>query len=204
MPATNTISDELPDDLVSDTFREGLIHQAVVTYEANQRRGLAKTQSKPDVSGPNKKPWRQKGTGRSRHGSEKTPLWVGGAVAHGPDGQRDFSKKMTQTMKHQALASALGVRRQEDQLLVIEPPELDEPSTSDMDDFFEEQELRDEEVLLLIDPDQRTLRLSTRNLAYCTPKDAASLNTYDVVSHSTIAFTNDGLDLFSERSNNGS
>jgi len=204
LPAIKPIDDEIPGEFISDEFHEGLIHQVVVSYESNQRRGLAHTKSKPDVSGPNKKPWRQKGTGRSRHGSERTPLWIGGGRAHGPDGERDYRKSLNKKMKRKALASALGVRRNEDRLRRLVPPELKQPDTSSMHELFKEEELTNENLLLLLDSDERILRLSTRNLSYCEPADAASLNTYQIVAHSMILFTDKGLEAFVGRTSNGS
>lgn len=203
MPGIEIVEGEIPARLISDEFNEGLIHQVVVSYEANQRRGLAHTKAKPEISGPNKKPWRQKGTGRSRHGSERTPLWVGGGRAHGPEGDRDFRKSLNKKMKRRALASALGVRHREERLRLIDPPALTDPDTSTMHQFFEEEGLIDEDILLLLDPEERILRLSTRNLSYCSPADAASLNTYQVVGHSMILFSQEGLDAFTGRISNG-
>jgi len=199
-----SITDEIPPELLDEQFREALIHQAVVTYQSNQRRGLAHTKSKPQVSGPNKKPWRQKGTGRSRHGSQKTPLWVGGARAHGPSGERNFSKKMTKQMKKKARASALAVRINEQAVLRWIPPSLEEPSTADVHEIFQNESLTDQKLLLLLSPEEKTLRLSTRNLPYCSPEDAASLNTFQIVAHETLIFTEKGLESFIGRVNHGS
>lgn len=204
MSKLKPITDEIPDELLDERFRETLIHQAVVTYRSNQRRGLAHTKAKPDVAGPNKKPWRQKGTGRSRHGSQKTPLWVGGARAHGPSGERNFKKKMTRKMKQKARASALQVRVDENAVLLLDPPALDEPSTATINEFFQEEELADHKILLLLSPEEQMLRLSSRNLSYCAPADASSLNTFQIVSNEFIVFTEAGLDEFTGRVHNGS
>lgn len=194
MPTLNELDNELPDELFDQSFNEGLIHQAVVTYEANQRADLAKAKTRSEVSGRNKKPWRQKGTGRSRHGSRISPLWVGGGRAHAPDGTQDHSKELNREMKQKALASALSVRHDEDSIHLLDDVELDEPSTSDMHEFFEDEELTDDNILLLITDEEDTLRLSTRNLSYCEPFNVDSLNTYEVVSHSTILLTEDALE----------
>lgn len=196
MPTLNQLDDELPEEVFDQPFKEGLVHQAVVTYEANQRADTASAKTRSEVSGRNKKPWRQKGTGRSRHGSRISPLWVGGGQAHAPDGNQDHSKELNKEMKQQALACALSVRQREDSIHCLEDSDLEEPSTATMDDFFADQELDDESVLLLLTDDEDTLRLSTRNLSYCDPFDVDSLNTYEVVSHSAILFTEDALEHF--------
>lgn len=196
MPALHELSDELPDEILDEPFREGLVHQAVVTYEANQRTDLASTKTRAEVSGRNKKPWRQKGTGRSRHGSRISPLWVGGGRAHAPDGTQDHSKELNRDMKQKALASALNVRTDEGCVHRLDDVDLDEPSTSTMDEFFKDEDLSGEQILLLLSDGEDNLRLSTRNLSYCDPFDVNSLNTYEVVSHSTILFTEDALEDF--------
>ncbi|MFB6355228.1 MAG: 50S ribosomal protein L4 [bacterium] len=204
MVSINSIEDELSDEWLDAPFREGLIHQAVETFEANQRVDLATTKDRGKVAGPNKKPWRQKGTGRARHGSRKDPLWVGGGRAHGPDGEQDHSKKLTTSMKREALRSALSERHRNNQLHIVELPELDEPSTSTMhEELFGEFE-EGNEIALVHGRDEKTIRLSTRNLDYCEPIEAGSLTTHHVVAHSTVLFTEDGLEQFKERASNGS
>ncbi len=184
---------------LEESYNPGLIHQVVETYRANQRVGLASTKTRAQVAGKNKKPWRQKGTGRARHGSEISPLWVGGGRAHGPDNERNYSKKVTKEMKKKAFLSALTRRYDEDALYLFEGPELEEPSTSTMHELFEENELVDDKILLALAPDERILRLSVRNLPYCLPFDAESLNTYELVANNQILVTPSGLQLLKER-----
>lgn len=203
MAEVTPLTEPEPESLFDEPFNEGLVHQAVVTYEANQRVGLAKTKSRSEVSGRNKKPWRQKGTGRSRHGSRISPLWVGGGRAHGPDGSQDFSKKMTRSMRRKALACALSERCRGDALLQLADYELEEPSTSTAHEWFESADVTDEKVLLLLTPDEKTLRLSTRNLSYCDPFDVDSLNTYQVVAHTRLVFTSSALEALKGRVSNG-
>lgn len=198
LPELHELTDDL-DDIFDGSFNEALVHQAVVTHEANQRTDLASAKTRSEVSGRNKKPWRQKGTGRSRHGSRISPLWVGGGQAHAPDGTQDHSKELTQKMKRHALTSALSVRRSEGALFGLEGFDYEEPSTSDMDEFFTDENLQDRKVLLLHTAQEDTVRLSVRNLPYCDPFEVNGLNTYQVVAHDRIVFTEDALDAFKER-----
>jgi large subunit ribosomal protein L4 len=195
LPTLNEIGEDLPEQFRDEPFREGLIHQAVVTHEANKRADLAKAKDRSEVAGANQKPWRQKGTGRSRHGSRISPLWVGGGRAHAPDGTQDHSKNLTKKMKQKAFASALSVRCQENSVYCLDDIELDEPSTQTMDDFFKEHDLTNA-LLLLYTTDEDTLRLSTRNLAYCQPSEVSSLNTYEIVSNQNIVFSDAALEQF--------
>lgn len=199
MPAIKSLQDELDDEYFETPFNEGLVHQAVVTHEANQRADLAKARDRSEVAGANQKPWRQKGTGRSRHGSRISPLWVGGGQAHAPDGTQDHSKELTNKMKKKALSSALSVRKEENALRLLESYEIDEPSTSTFAEFFEGEDLTDEDILLLHHADENLLRLSVRNLTYCEPIEVGSFTTYHVVANSLVVFTEDALDQFQER-----
>ncbi len=184
-------------------FNEALIHQAVVAYEANQRADTAATKSRTKRSGKNKKPWRQKGTGRARHGSEISPLWVGGGRAHGPTGEQDHSKGLTHKMKRTALLSALGQRAREENIYLLEGIDLDEPSTSTMDTLFEENQLNEKQILLGLLPDRELLFLSTRNLPYCKPYNVKKLSVYQVVANNCLVFVPVALENLKERLNNG-
>ncbi len=193
------ISEKEAENWLEEPYNPGLIHQVVETYRANQRAGLATTKTRARVAGKNKKPWRQKGTGRARHGSEISPLWVGGGRAHGPDSNKNYSKKVTKKMKKKAFISALTRRYDEEALYLFDGPELDEPSTSQLHEIFSENGLDDEKILLALAPEEKMLRLSVRNLPYCMPFDAASLNTYELVASSRILITPAGLELLKER-----
>lgn len=193
------ISKEKVEGWLEVPYNPGLIHQVVETYRANQRVDLASTRTRAGVAGKNKKPWRQKGTGRARHGSEISPLWVGGGRAHGPDGNQNHAKKVTGKMKQKAILSALTRRLDEEAIFRFEPPELEEPDTSQFHTIFNDNDLTEEKVLLAMTPEEELVRLSVRNLPYCTPFDAASLNTYQVVANNRILVTPAGFETLEER-----
>ncbi len=198
-----TVDEKQVEGWLGEEYKPGLIHQAVVAYRANTRVGKASTKNRSKVAGRNKKPWRQKGTGRSRHGSQISPIWVGGGRAHGPDGSANFSKKITTKMKRKALLSALAKRIEEGSVYVLDAPGLDEPSTSDMNKIFVDNEFDSEKILLLLDSEEKNLRLSVRNLPYCSPFDARSLNVFQVVANPVIIFTQAGLENARECFENG-
>lgn len=198
MATIEPLEDDLPEALFDQPFNEGLIHQAIVSYRSHQRVGAASTRNRSEVRGRNKKPWRQKGTGRARHGSRISPLWVGGGQAHAPTGEQNPAKRLPRAMRRRALRSALSVRRREGKLYRIDPPDLPEPSTGTMQDVFEEADLTGEKILLLHTSAERTLRLSTRNLPFCDPFDVDSLNTYEVVDHTVLVLTPDAFDRLVE------
>ncbi len=186
-------------DWVEVPYLEGLIHQAVVSYQNNRRTDLAAVKNRSKVAGTNQKPWRQKGTGRSRHGSMISPLWVGGGRAHGPQGTQNHSVQLNKKMKRKALLSALGQRAREDAIYLIENQEFDTPSTSTADKMFQQAGLSDESLAVILDLSEETLRLSTRNLSYCRLYNADNLTTYHVVANSYLFFTDKSFARIKER-----
>ncbi|NLY30171.1 MAG: 50S ribosomal protein L4, partial [Firmicutes bacterium] len=125
----NTVGElELNDEIFAAPVNTGLMHQAVVMYLANQRRGTAATKTRAAVSGGGRKPWRQKGTGRARHGSIRSPIWVGGGVTFGPQ-PRDYRLAMPKKARRQALKSALSSKVAAGSLIVVDELKFDEPKT---------------------------------------------------------------------------
>src|SRR5438270_5277332 len=132
---------ELPSELFEAPVNVPLMHQVVVAGMAALRRGTHSTKTRAEVRGGGKKPWRQKGTGRARHGSIRSPIWSGGGVAHGPKPQ-DHSKRINKKMKKAALRGALTDAAQSGKLVVIDGIEFEEPSTSDAVELLGALELR--------------------------------------------------------------
>lgn len=121
---------DLPVELFGARFNESLVHQVVVSMESNARTPIAHTKGRGDVRGGGRKPWKQKGTGRARHGSRRSPIWVGGGVTHGPTNERDYSKKINKKMRNAALASVLSAKLADGEVLFVDMPDFTEPKTS--------------------------------------------------------------------------
>ncbi len=122
---------ELKADIFAVQPNPTLIHQAVITQLANARKVIAHTKDRSEVSGGGRKPWRQKGTGRARHGSIRSPLWIGGGVTFGPTKERNFSQKINKKMKRKAIFMALTDRLQNNQLIILDKLELKESKTKE-------------------------------------------------------------------------
>lgn len=122
---------ELRDDIFAAPINEPLMHQALVRQLANARLGTHKTKTRGEVRGGGRKPWRQKGTGRARQGSIRSPQWRGGGTVFGPT-PRSYRQKMPRKMRHQALRSALSVKAAESQLMLLDTLEMAEPKTKEM------------------------------------------------------------------------
>ena len=166
--------------------RNHLLHQAVVMQLANRRTGSAATKSKGFVSGGGKKPWRQKGTGRARAGSIRSPIWVGGGTVFGPQ-PRDYSYRMPRTARREALLSALSLKKRESKLIVVDKLELEQAKTKLMVQAL--AELKVASALLVIPQADAKIERSARNLPNVKVLRVDGLNVYDLLRYEHLILT---------------
>lgn len=171
---------------------ESLVHAAVVRHLANGRRGTADTKTRAEVSGGGRKPWRQKGTGRARHGSIRSPIWRGGGVAFGPH-PRDFGLDMPRQTRRQALLLALSGKAQAGEVLVIDQLAVAEPKTRAVAEVLRALGGEGRSVLIVTARPDANLQLSVRNLPGARAIEARNVNVYDVVKHDRVLFTREAL-----------
>jgi large subunit ribosomal protein L4 len=185
-----------PKDVLSYPVKEHLIYEAVVNYRANQRRGTASTKTRAEVRGGGRKPWRQKGTGRARAGSTRSPLWRSGGITFGPR-PRDYSYKMPRKAKRNALKSALAMKFAEKQIMVLDNLEFKEPKTKQGMNFL--KKLKIESALVIDSQENRNLFLSLRNIPKVKAVDFNQVNIYDVLNHKSLVFTQKAFESLMER-----
>lgn len=173
-----------------------VMHLVVRRQLAAARSGSAFTKQRSLVRGGGRKPWRQKGTGRARAGSIRSPLWRGGGTVHGPQ-PRDFSFKVNRKVRKLALRSALSARAGEDRVIVLEDFSLNEPKTKLAASIFKALGV-DDYVLLVLAGEDENLVKSMRNLPYVEVIEVQHLNTYDVLTNDRIIFTRSSLDKLQE------
>ncbi len=125
-----TGSVELPAAVFGVAWNADLVHDVVLAMQGNSRAGTAHTKDRSEVSGGGKKPWKQKGTGRARHGSTRSPIWVGGGVAHGPRSEKDYSVKLNRKVKAKALATVLSKKHEDGEVIVLDGVSFSEPKTA--------------------------------------------------------------------------
>ena len=170
---------ELPDEVFGYPFKQDLIHAAVVSIQAGLRRGTHQTKTRGEVSGSGRKLWRQKGTGRARVGSIRTPLWRKGGTVHGPQ-PRDYGNHLSRGEKRNALKSALSRKLQENEIVVVDGLDLSSHKTAAFSRQLEG--LGIEGKALVVDRhDNRNLELASRNHPKLKVVDALAVNVYDVV-----------------------
>jgi large subunit ribosomal protein L4 len=188
---------ELSDDVFSVELNESLIYYAVNNYLTNQRQGTVRTKTRGNVSGSGRKLWKQKGTGRARIASLRSPLWKGGGNVHGPQ-PRDWSTKLPTKMKRGALKSALSERLREGALFVVEGFGLDDHKTKTFMAVAKNFGW-DNKTLIVETAPEKNLILSSRNVQGVTVASNANINIYDVLYHDKIVFTKDAINALEER-----
>lgn len=184
-------------EIFEGTVNEALLHPAVVSYLAGRRKGTAKTKTRSEVSGGGVKPWKQKGTGRARAGSNTSPLWRRGATVFGPR-PRDYSYSLPQKVRRLALLSALSSKLNDDKIAVLDKLELERIKTKDMVAILQSLKAESKSLLILTNPDDE-VKKSSRNIANFHLRAPFSLNTYDVLSHEKILITKEALSQLEER-----
>ena len=183
-----------------DSINTKVIYQAITIYSANQRKGLASTKTRGEVSGGGRKPWKQKGTGRARVGSIRSPLWRHGGVIFGPH-PRDFSRELPQRMKNLALRSSLNAKIKEKNFIVIDNFKIESPKTKEIVKIFSNLKIEPKKnsALLLLDKIDKNLRLASRNIVFLRLNLARLTHPYEVLRHKKLIITKEALKELTER-----
>lgn len=182
---------DLDEEVFNGKVNRVLLHQAMVMYAQNRRIGTASTKTRKDVRGGGRKPWRQKGTGRARAGTIRSPLWRGGGVVFGPH-PRDYSYSLPKGMRRRALISALNSKLDAKELIVVEKIQIDSPKTKELVTILSRLDALDRPLILSNDLDLNIVRASQNlsGVAYRTPCD---LNAYDILRHRKLIISKDAL-----------
>lgn len=188
---------ELNKELFTGEVNKDALYQFVRMYNANQRRGTASTKTRSDVSGGGKKPWRQKGTGRARAGSSRSPLWRGGGKVFGPH-PRDFHYDIPKKIKRIALLSSLNSKILDEKLIGIDSIVLAEPKTKQFQAIIDALKLEGRSLFVLDTVDEKTKRAS-RNIESVTLRNYKDFNPVDVLKCNTIVVLKAALEKIPER-----
>ncbi|MFT5426114.1 MAG: large subunit ribosomal protein L4 [Gammaproteobacteria bacterium] len=178
------------DSIFATEYNEPLIHQALTAFMSGSRAGTKAQKTRSDVSGGGKKPWKQKGTGRARSGTTRSPIWRGGGVTFAAR-PRDYSQKLNKKMYRGAMRSILAELVRQDRLIFIDEFSADVPKTKDMVARLKSLELSD--VLIVTSEVTENLYLSTRNIAHVDVVDTEEINPYVLIGYNKILMTQDAL-----------
>ncbi|HPD98359.1 MAG TPA: 50S ribosomal protein L4 [Synergistales bacterium] len=165
------------------------MHQVVVAQQANARQGTHSTKTRADVRGGGKKPWKQKHTGRARHGSRRSPIWVGGGITHGPH-PRDYHQKVNRKVRRLAIRSALSLKAGEGSLILLDRIDMEKPSTKMMVSFLNVAEAS-KKPLVMVSESNVAVSRSAGNIPGLMLLHVDSINVYDILNHRHLILTLD-------------
>ena len=188
---------DLPEDIFGVEVNVGLMHQAYVRQMANARQGTHSTKRRSEVRMTKAKAYRQKGTGRARHGARSAPIFVGGGVAHGPR-PRDYSQSMPKKMRRKAIRCALSALVRDEQLIVVDKIEMKDPRTAEMKKVLNELVGNDQTALVLTTNEQKDVRRAVQNLQEAHAVQANYLNIRDLLKYDKVIMPLDALNIIQE------
>jgi len=197
---------DLADKIFGVKANNELLHQAVITQMANTRQVLAHTLDRSEVRGGGKKPWKQKGTGRARVGSSRSPIWIGGGVTFGPTKDRNFKKKINQKMKQKALFMALSDKFVTNSLVIIDNLEFAEYKTKQFNTMLTNVEkkvlLNDRRNILIVnEASEEKAKYSSRNLEGVKVINLENINLVDLLNYKNLLLTENVVKVLTERYN---
>lgn len=172
----------LPSAIFGLKFSSDLVHQVAVSQASNQRKNIAHTKGRGEVRGGGKKPWKQKGTGRARVGSIRSPIWKGGGVIFGPTKERNFKKIIPKKMRRKALFQTLSLKAKENSLIILDKIELEKSKTKLMNQVLEKFPFENKSVLIVLAENDKKLILASRNIPKTETIQARDLNVLSLLS----------------------
>jgi len=188
----------LPSEIFDVKLNSDLIHQVVVSQMANRRRVIAHTKGRGEVRGGGRKPWRQKGTGRARHGSIRSPLWRGGGVTFGPTKERVFKKKIPKKMRRKALFMVLSGKVKNNLLILLDKLKIEEPKTKLIVDILRKLPSKEESCLIVLPDYDKNIVLATRNLPDVDTIWAGNLNALDLLTFKYLIMPKEAIKVIKE------
>ena len=186
---------DVSDDIFNLELNNDLVHQVIVSQASNRRQGSAHTKDRGEVSGGGKKPWRQKGTGRARHGSIRSPLWKGGGVTFGPRNDKNYKKRIPKEMKRKALFMALSGKIKDNEFFVVDFFNVNDHKTKTMKEIVNCFPLLNKKTLIVLPETNQKVILGTRNLPEVQTMPAKNLTALDVLSFKNLIVLEDSVSL---------
>jgi len=201
---------EIPENVFGLSWNSDLVHQVITSLRTNIRKPVAHVKDRGAVRGGGKKPWQQKGTGRARHGSRRSPIWVGGGVTHGPSNEKNFSRTVSKKMKAKALYTILSRKFKDNELVFVDKLNLNEAKTKEARSVFRDLgkieslaklNKKTNALYLALDKKDETVERGFKNFGNVLVDEARNLNPLDAANHKYIIFVNPEVSVksFSEK-----
>lgn len=189
---------ELPASIFEVKLKNGLVHNVVVGLQANERQVLAHTKTRGEIRGGGKKPWKQKGTGRARVGSIRSPLWRGGGIIFGPRNIRNFKVKINKKTKQLALKMVLSQKVAEQALILLENFDLEQPKTKKFVDILKKLPLIGKKILIIFPVEKKNFRLASQNIPNIKQINLCELNILDLLKTDTVITTKETIEFWNK------
>jgi len=189
---------ELPKEIFEVALNSDLVHQVVLSQISNRRRKIAKTKDRSEVRGGGRKPWRQKGTGRARHGSIRSPIWKGGGVTFGPTTEKVFKKIIPKKMRKKALFMVLSVKAKENFIFILDKLEIKNSKTKSMIEILNKLFLKKGSGLVVLPKIDKNLILASRNISKVNAIQAKDLNVLDLLNYKYLVMPKEAIEVIKE------
>ncbi len=187
----------LPEEIFNVEINQDLVHQVVLSQRANQRQGSAHTKDRSEVRGGGRKPWRQKGTGRARHGSIRSPLWKGGGVTFGPRNEKSYKKRIPQEMKRKALFMVLSGKLKDNEIFFVDDLKTETFKTKDFQEIIKNLKLTKNNLFVLPQVERRII-LGLRNIPGTKTVLASNINVLELLSYNSLIILEDSIKKIKE------
>lgn len=189
---------ELDASLFDVEVNPALVHEAVVAQMANAREAVAHTKDRSEVAGTGKKPWKQKGTGRARHGSRRSPIWIGGGITFGPRSDRNFSMKMNKKARRKALAMVLTDKVKNGNFIAVEKMSAEDGKTKQLSAMLKHLPIAGKKTLILVEPENRQVSMAAKNIPNIQTLPINALNVVELLKKPNVLISKDGIDLLTQ------
>lgn len=190
-----TGSVELDSSLFAVPIQQEIVHEAVIAQMANSRVAIAHTKDRGEVAGTGKKPWKQKGTGRARHGSRRSPIWVGGGITFGPRSNRNFSVKINRKTRRKALAMVLSDKVNEGKFVAIEQLVVPEGKSKILAQILSKLPIAGKKTLILVEPENRDVSKAASNIPNVETLPINALNVVDLLKKPNVLISKEGIEM---------
>ncbi|MSU54240.1 MAG: 50S ribosomal protein L4 [Candidatus Staskawiczbacteria bacterium] len=183
----------LPKEIFEVPMNADLVHQVLISQTGNKRQVGAHTQNRGEVRGGGRKPWRQKGTGRARHGSTRSPIWKGGGVSGGPRNDKNYTKEIPTKMRRKALFMVLSEKAKKNLLVVLDSASIEKPKTKDMASTIKNLPIKLDSRLVVYQTADKKMFLATRNIKKTGVSEARNLNVVDLLNYKYLLISREGI-----------